>query len=852
MLKLAVRGLAARKLRALSTTFAVFLGVALMAGTYVLTDTINASFDDIFKESLKGTDVVVSPTQPVRQDNGQPPAFSAALLARTREVDGVKDAAGAIFSQGGFFDAKGKKIGNQFAPKFISSHQPKSFETLTYTTGHPPASASEVALDSATASKGKVKIGDTLEVAGERRAKRYRVVGLAKLGNTSFGGTGIAQLTLPEAQRITDKRGKFDQLSVAADDGVSPEALRDRIRRALPGTVRVETGSQNASRQSKEIANDLSFLKIALLVFSGVALFVGAFTIFNTFSITIAQRLREFGMLRTLGASRRQILRAVILESMLIGGLGSVLGLGGGILFAPAINALFKATGIDLPNTGTVIEARTIVVALIIGLLVTLVSSIVPAVRATRVSPMAALQEAELPEARGRGRLTAGLTAVLALGGLALVCVGLFAGIDSSGSAAGLMGAGAVMVLLGVSLISPKLVRPLASVAGAPLERLRGITGRLARENALRKPGRTATTAAALMIGLALVTFVTVFAAGLSGSVADAVDRNFQGDLVVQNSDGFSPLPTRAADVARKTEGVARVSTLRSSQARVGSRKGDKERFTAVDPRTANDVLKLDFKQGSPATLRGLGPRDTVLDEGYARQHHLGVGDRIGVLTQTGKRVSLTVKGTVKDNADLLGTAVVTHATLARRFDESRDTLDFVKVAPGADADKVQDRLKSELKSAFPTADVLNQKELKKRQEQQISQLVGLIYALLSLAVIVSLFGIANTLALSIYERTRELGMLRAIGMSRRQVRRVIRYEAVITAVIGAVLGLVLGMIFAALISRPLADEGFSLTFPVGTLLTILVIAALAGVLVAIGPARRAAKLDVLEALAYE
>ena len=841
MRRLALRGLAARKLRAFTTGLAIFLGVALVAGTYVLTDTINASFADIFSESLKGTDVVVTPRETVEQQDREAPAFPASYLNRVRDVNGVEDAAGAIFSLGRILDAKGDPIGNSFAPNFIASVLPRRFETLTVVDGRFPSTAVETSLDSQTADRGGVGVGDRIGVAGQTRVHFYRVVGITKLGEASFGGAAIAQLVLPEAQRVTDKVGKLDQVSVASS--VAPQLLRDRIRHALPPSVQVETGSQNATRETEDIESDLSFLKIVLLVFAGVSLFVGAFLIFNTFSITVAQRIREFGLLRTLGASHRQVLRSVVLEALAIGLVGSLLGLAGGLAFAPAINSLFKAVGIDLPNTGTVLKARTVIVALLVGIGVTLIASLVPALRATRVSPMAALREAELPEARRRGPALAALAALLVVGGVVATCIGLFGGIEDSGSAAGLMGGGAVAVLLGVSIFSPRLVKPLASVAGWPLERLRGLAGRLARENALRKPGRTAVTAAALMIGLAIVSFVTVFAAGIKDSIASAVDRNFQGDVVVQNVDGFSPIPSRAAEAIRRVPGVRTVSTLRFSGAKYG---GKTVRASALDPGTANQVLSLDWKRGSPETLRALRGRQAIADDAWIK----GKGDSIDVLTPTGRHVTLRVVGTVKDNADLLGNFVVTQDTLRRDFGETLDAIDFVRTSGSAAA--VQRRISDALERPFPTTEALNQKELKDKQAGQINTLLGLIYALLSLAVVVSLFGIVNTLALSIHERTRELGMLRAIGMSRRQVRRVIRYEAVITALIGAILGSILGVIFATLVSRPLADEGFVLSFPVPTLLLLLVLAAIAGVLAAIGPARRAARLDVLRALAYE
>ena len=822
-----------------------------MAGTYVLTDTINRSFDDLFSEALKGTDVVVTPKEIVEQETSEPPPFDASLLDAVRATAGVERAEGGIFSLVRIVDERGEALGTEFAPNFAASVLPKPFETLSYSEGRPPRAAGEAALDAATAERKRLDVGDTVGVAGEARLSRYRIVGLTRLGETSSGGASSVTLTLPEAQRVTDKRGKLDQISVAASAGTDPARLKSALARRLPGTVRVETGAENADRQTTEIGDDLSFLKIALLVFSGVSLVVGGFLIFNTFSITIAQRIREFGLLRTLGASRGQVLGSVLLEALVIGGFGSLLGIAGGLAFASGINGLFESFGIDLPNTGTVVAARTIVVSLVLGVGVTLVAAITPALRATRVTPMAALREAELPESQRRGRLIAAAAAVLGLGGLAMLCAGLFGGIESSGSAAGLMGGGAAAILFAVSLYSPRLVRPLASVAGRPIERLRGMTGRLARENAMRKPGRTAVTAAALMIGLALVTFVTVFAAGISSSIGDAIDRNIQGDIIVQNLDGFSPIPARAAADVRRVDGVASVSTLRLGYAKTRGLRG-RQRVAGVDPSSVTGVLSLDWKQGSDATIRELADDEAVIDDAWGDSKGVEVGDRLSVLTPTGQRAAFRVIGSVKDNADLLGHFVVSHRALERSFGERRDTYTFARLAPGADAAAAERAVARLVKRRYPSAESLNQTELKESQESQIDQLLGLIYALLSLSVVVSIFGIVNTLALSIHERTRELGMLRAIGMSRRQVRRVVRYEAVITALIGAILGSLLGVLFATLVSRPLADEGFSLSLPVPTLLLLLVLAAIAGVVAAIGPARRAARLDILEALAYE
>jgi putative ABC transport system permease protein len=846
--KVALRGLAQRKLRAFVTVLAVLLGVAFIAGSYVLTDTINRSFDDIFDVAYAGTDVAVSSSTTGSLDSADLPPFPESYLDRVRGVDGVEKAVGGIFSVARFVDADGDQLSSSFAPEFVSSVAPKPFDTLTYTDGRPPRTADETSIDDATADREGLQLGDTLRIAGEAGVKGYEIVGLQRLGETSSGGASTAQLTLPEAQRLTGKEGELDGISVQAANGVSPEELARSIREVLPRRVIVETGTQAAARQSQDIKDNLSFFRVVLLVFGGVALLVGSFLIFNIFAITVAQRIRELGMLRTLGATRGQILRAMILEATVIGALGSVLGVLAGIGFAALLNALFKSFGIDLPNTGTVIATRTVIISLVVGLVVTLASALSPALRATRVSPMAALLEAELPESRTRGRWFTAVAVLLSLLGIAMACIGLFGGAEG-GTAAGLVGGGAVAILFGVSMFSPRLVRPLASVTGWPLEKLRGLTGRLARENAVRKPGRTAVTAGALMIGLAVVVFVTVFAAGISASINNAIDDNFQGDIVLQNVDGFSPISPEAGREAERVDGVQTVSSLSFAG---GVYKGTDINISAVNPATVSDVLTLEWEQGSPHTLEELGGGGAIADDAWAKSNDLEPGDRITVRSPLERDVPLTINGTIKDNADLLGNLVVPEQTLRSDFGGGEPSMTLVRLAEGANAEEVKNQVSGAVDKRFPTVEVLNQQELKDNLEEQIQQLVGLVYMLLALAILISLLGIITTLVLSIHERTRELGMLRAVGMSRRQVRRMVRYEAVITALIGAILGTILGVIFAALVSRPLADEGFELAYPIGTLLVLLVLAALAGVLAAIWPARRAAKLDVLRALAYE
>jgi putative ABC transport system permease protein len=846
---LGLKSLWARKVRALGTTFAVVIGVAFVAGSFVLTDTIFAAFDEIFSESLSGTSVVVTAQNPVEQDNGEVPTIGAPLLPRIQRTPGVKLAAGAIFTPGGFFDSAGEKIGNKFAPKFISSTLPGELESLTYVDGHRPRGPTEASIDKAAADSSGLELGEKIGLIGQGSLREFRLVGFTQLGSASFGGASIAQVTLPVAQALTHKRGRFDQISVAAADGVSPALLKRRIKAETPAGVKVETGTESADRGSEEIRDNLGFLQTFLLVFGFIAVFVGSFLIFNTFSITVAQRVSEFGMLRTLGASRGQILTTVMVEAFVIGLLGAVIGIGGGFLIAQLLSALLKAFEIDLPTTSLVMESRTIVVSLVVGVAVTLVSSLIPALRSTRVPPIAALHAFVPTPSRRRRLLYLALAILLGATGLAMVLIGLF-GNAGAGLAAGLMGAGVVVVVIAVSLFSPRLVPPLATFAGWPLERLRRLIGRLARENAQRNPSRTAVTAAALMIGVALVAFVIVFAAGLKSSVAQVVDENFAGGLVVQNSDGFSPIPNGTATAARKVPGVELVATIRSAQAKlVGNGAG--ARISAPTP-DIERAVEVEWKQGGPEALRNLADDQAIVADSFASGNGLEVGDRFRLLSQTRKRPSFEVVGEFSSKLGVFGSVLITQPALAREFGQTQNTTDFVETAADADAATVQKQLTTVVEAAFPIAEVLNQQELKESREDQVQELVNLILALLLLAIVISLFGIANTLALSIHERTRELGMLRAVGMSRRQVRTMIRYEAVITALIGAILGMGLGIVFAALIAQPLRDEGFTLSYPVGSMVALLVVAAFAGVLAAIVPARRASRLDVLESLQYE
>jgi putative ABC transport system permease protein len=853
MLKLAIRGLAARKVRASLTALAVFLGVAMVAGTLILTDTINNSFDDIFESANEHTDVTVKPTETVEDSRGgEPPAFPADLLSKVRSVNGVAEAAGSIFDYTiAILEGDGDRIGPMGPPHIAASTVPARFTPWTYERGEPPRRPGEVAFDNFTAKQEKYEIGDRVRIAGPGGVKRYRVVGIGEFGGgTALGGASIAQFTLADAQHLTAKEGRYDEILVAARPGTTPEQLKQRVQQVLPSSVTVRTGAETAQSESQDIKDNFSFLTIALLAFAGIALFVGSFLIFNTFSITVSQRTQEFGMLRTLGASARQVLATVLFEAVLIGLGASLLGLAGGAGFVALITGLFEALGFSLPTSGLIVSSRTVIVALVVGLLSTTLASFVPAIKATRVTPLEALREPGADRgARPSTRRTVVAVVLGVLGALA-IGMGLFA-TESAGAAFQLLGPGLILLFIAVAILSSRLIRPIAALVGWPLERLRGVTGRLARENTLRNPSRTTTTAAALMIGLALVTFVATFAFSLSKSVDEAIDKSFAGDLILVNTDGFSRIPAGVAEQVRKVEGVETVSPVASADARI--RGVGKDVVFGIDPPTLARVAKLDWKEGSDATLSRLGRDGAIAESEWAKDNGIDAGDRATVTTPTGKRAVYTVLGTARDEPGFFVESIaIPLGTFERDFAVSQNDNVIVGFDPGADFAAARAGVDRALARDFPNVESRSQQQLKDDQRDQINRLLLLIYVLLGLSIVISLFGVVNTLILTIHERTREIGMLRAIGTSRSQVRQLIRYESVITAMIGALIGAAIGLLLAIVAVEALAGEGLVLSIPYLLLVIMLMLAAVAGVAAAIAPARRAARINVMEALQYE
>ena len=850
MLKLAFKGLFARKLRTVLTGFAVVLGVAFVAGTFVFTDTIDASFKDLFERTSKGVDVSVQSHLAVEADFAAPPTMPADTLGKVKTVPGVEAAEGSVSGDVNLLDENGKPITSNGPPTIGVSTGQERFDPLDYVQGGKPTADDQIAIDKSTADKYHWQPGSKVTVAGRAPAKQYTVSGVATLGGSeNLAGSRLVVFTLPEAQRVTGHDG-YDDISVAAKGGTSPEELKASIAKALGPEFTVRTGKEQAEKQAQDLSDALGFIRTALLVFAAVALLVGGFLIFNTFSVTVAQRTREFALLRTLGASRGQILRSVLAETLVIGIIASIIGIACGLLLAPALKALMSSFGLDLGTTSIVLEPRTIIAGLVVGIVATVISGFVPARRATRVEPVAAMRDSVTP---GPGRLRRRrvvIALVVEAIGVALLLYGLLGDPGAATATATVLGLGTLLMIFGFALLAPTLVRPLSGLIGRPLARFQGLTGQLARENSRRQPQRTAVTASALMIGVALVVLVAIFAAGLRATIDQGIDEQVKAVSIVTHEDGFSPLPQRITDELGQVDGVTAASSVRFATGRVAGQTSNTT-VTGIDPATAADVISLKFKEGSNSTLTNLRDDEVVVPSDFASSHDLKVGSTVTLETPRGKNIDYRVAGIYEPGAGVIGGVLLSNNALEADWDAKDIAFALAAAAPGADPNEIK-KAEQERLQQFPVAKVMTIDDFKAEQRKQVNSLVGLVTALLSLSVIVALLGIVNTLALSVHERTRELGLLRAVGMSRRQVRRMVRAESVITAAIGALMGIVLGIGFAAIVSRPLSDEGFVFTLPVGTLIAVVVLAAIAGVLAAIQPARRAAKVDVLRAVTTE
>jgi putative ABC transport system permease protein len=854
MTRVAVRGLMGRKVRAALTAIAIVIGVAMVSGTFVLTDTIKAAFSTVFTTVYQNTDAVITGKSAISSGNNNgnsptTPSLPASLLTEVRALPQVAQAAGSISDNAQLVGRNGKVISSGGAPGLAFSHSPagQHFNPLTLTSGRFPSGPDEIDIDSSTASKHDYKVGDEIGVVARGPVEQFRIVGTIKIGGvSSLGGATIAVFTLPKAQQLFNKVGKYDQISVAARHGYTPQDVVNAIKPLLGPSAQVRTGQAQAQQATKDTSGFLNIFQDFLLAFGGIALFVGSFVIANTLSITIAQRTRELATLRTLGATRRQVLRSVLIEAFVIGALASIVGLFLGLLLAKGLNSLLVSFGINLPSTSTVFKTRTIVVALAVGIVITMIAALRPALRATRVPPIAAAREgALLPPSRWAkyGLQAAGATVLAAV---ALMLVGLLVSSLSTGLRLLAVGVGALALFIGVAMLAPKLVPPLVRVLGWPATKLGGSAGVLARGNSARNPARTASTASALMIGLALVTLVGVLAAGLRTGFKNSVDKVFVANYAITATNNFSPISLASEQAVRSVPGATAVVGIRAGDGRAF---GSSVNVTGAPP-DASQAIRVDWTEGGPQTPAQLGSDGAFVDKAYAKAQHLQVGSPLSVETPSGKFLHLKLAGITNPpkGASPYGDITISQALFDSVYQNPQNLFTFVNMQGGVTSANTT-ALNSAL-SGFPDAKLQTKSQFINNQLSGLTTLLNLLYVLLSLSIVVSLFGIVNTLVLTVFERTRELGMLRAVGMTRRQVRRMIRHESVITALLGAAFGIPLGILLALLIGATI-DFG-TFTIPVGSLIVFVIAAIIAGLIAAIWPARRAGRLNVLQALSYE
>jgi putative ABC transport system permease protein len=831
-----LKGLLAHKLRLALTALAIILGVTFISGTFVLTDTLQSTFNALFGTIYSKVDFQVRGAAQLGSGaNATRRPIPESLLATVRAVPGVGVADGQVQGYAQFVARDGKAIATGGAPTLGVSFDPyPQLSALHLIAGGPPTSPHDVVMDAGTAQKYGFAVGQRVRVLTVGATQTFTITGIAQFGTASnLAGATLAAFTLPVAQALSLVPGQLDDINVVTAPGASKAAVQRAITRALPPGTEVVTGQTVAQESTSSIDQALSFFSTALLVFAFISLFVGAFTIYNTFSIIVGQRTKELALLRIVGASRRQVFGSVLAEAAITGLASSVIGLGLGVLAAIGLEALLRGFGITLPPESLVFAPRTVVVGLVTGTVVTVVSAIGPARAAVRIPPVVALDDRQpLAAASLRRRLIWG--AALALAGVAALAIGL------AQSAIAAVGAGAAGLFLGVAMLSPAIARPLASVIGRPLARVLGVAGKLGRENSMRSPRRTAQTAAALMIGLALVSAMATFGASLSRSATASADQAISADLIVTAS-GSGRLSDTAAAAVSKVPGVTTATAFYDGRFEAGD---TLTTLTAVSTANLADTVILRMTAGTAGALaRG----ELLIDTTTATSQHLAVGDTIRAqFTRTGRTV-LRVGGIYQANA-LIGSYVVSAAFFLQHY-SARPPAGLLLRTTGASAN----RAVTQAVAPYPNLQVQTRAQFEQTQVASVNQLLGLVYALLGLAVVIALVGIVNTLMLSVFERTREIGLLRAVGMRRRQVRTMVRSEAVILALFGAIVGIVIGTALGLALVASLRSQGITETVvPVSSLVIFLLLSAVLGLIAATWPARRAARLDVLAAIAAE
>ena len=848
MLTLTLKGLWAHKLRYALTGLAVVLGVAFMAGTMVLTDTMEKTFDDVFEEANAGTDVIVRQAEAIDGEMvAARPRVDASVVEAVSAVDGVDVARGSISGFAQLIGSDGEAsatdgLGAVVGASWIDDERLNPF---TLADGRAPSAAGEAVMDRRTAEHEGWSLGDTFSVLTKAGPSELVLVGTATYGDVDgLPGSTLVATDDATSQSLFAEPGRFDQVLVAAEGGVTATELATRIdaevATAASGLESL-TGSQDTADKQADFQEDLAFFDQFLMAFAYVALFVGMFIIYNTFSIVVAQKTKDLAMLRAIGARRGQVLRSVVAESIGVGVVASGVGLLAGVGLSFGLRSLLAAAGLEIPSGPIVVSSGTITTAFVVGVTVSVLSAVAPAVKASRVKPIAALRDVAIDRSGfSIGRAVAGLAITGA--GAASFAAGITS--DEADTALPLLGLGAMVVILGVFTLGPVLVGPAMKVLGGPLSAF-GVTGRYARENARRNPRRTASTASALMIGVALVGFITILAASTGSSIEAAVDKSFRSDFVVDSGSWNQGFATTIEDDLRASEVVEEISPVRVSPVEIGESTTD---IMAVDTAVIERLYDLKVSAGSLADVHG---STVAVDAGEAEELGLAIGDAVDVRFADGRTESLTVAALFDETAIGGEASWVVHLdTFEAHVADNFDRRVFVSVHDGIDAAEAREGVEAAV-AGWPNAELQDQAEFKESITAEIDTMLNLIYGLLALAVVIALIGIANTLALSVHERTRELGLLRAVGMKRSQLRSAVRLESVLIAVLGAALGGVLAVGGAWGIVKALDSEGITqLTIPGTQLGVILAMAAVAGIVAAAGPARKAARLNVLEAIA--
>lgn len=852
MLKVTLRGLMAHKVRLIATAVSVLLGVAFMSGTQVLTSSVSASFDKVFADVYASIDVVVRSSNKVDTPFGsQRTRISESVLPTVEAVSGVDTAQGQVVGQIKVLDKDGQPLVTaQGPPNFgLNWLGDSPLNGWTIVDGNAPATASDIVLDKKSASDGNYAVGDTVKVSVTSGVQTFTLVGIAKFGKLdTWGGAQSALFTTTELQTLVGEPGTFDWISVAGDDGVSQAELAANISKVLPTGTEAITGKAFTEESQDAFQKIIGIFNTFLLVFALIALFVGSFIIYNTFSIIVAQRTRELALLRAIGAGRAQVLRSVIGEAAIVGFGASVIGVGFGILLAIGLNALMQKIGFSGPDTPIVIPPSAVISSILVGTVITLIAAVFPARRAATIPPVAAMRDVAV-DRTGASRVRVLFGALLLALGAFLLWYGLT---GSSDIGLQLIGAGAFSVFIGLTVIGPVIAAPFANLLGWPLQRIRGISGRLARENAMRNPRRTSTTASALMIGIGLVGFIAVTAQSLKASTVEAIDQSVKGQYVV-TTEGFgaTALPQALAEQLGEVDGVATAAGLGGGFASID---GTSRIVLTGDPEALSKVISFSDVDGS---FRSLGTGQIAASEQLAKDKGLEVGQTVTATFLQSGTTTLTISSIYTTDFPSQGPGwFIATSEFNEVVPPAQQTFNSIYVllddTSSSGIAAAQPSLQAVV-DTVPGAKLQNLAEYKKSQTDQANQFLVIVYVLLALALIIAIVGVVNTLLLSVYERTHELGLLRAVGMSRRQVRSSVRLESVIISLMGTFIGLVIGLVFGWALVTALKDEGItSFDIPWTQLVVIVLIAALAGVGAALYPAWRAARLDVLDAISSQ